>query len=191
MALGQALGRLCLPGDATEVLGDLFVPRAGRTLDLIFDSADNELLSLPFESIRLDDGTLGGLLVATRPNVQMLRRPTTLMALDAAVLAGPIKVLIAVGAPDELESGSPVLDHEHEVAGILDAVEEARRFENVEVRILEVGSPEAIGEAFARDQYHVLYLTCHRAGANRRPRTGFSFSRMSSEVNCRPSPTTS
>jgi len=76
-------------------------------------------------------------------------------------LAGPIKVLIAVGAPDEGHTGSAVLDHERELQNILDAVEVAQRHKNVEVRILEVGHPKVIAAAIERDAYHVLHLSCH------------------------------
>lgn len=69
-------------------------------------------------------------------------------------MAGPLKILVAVGAPDE--DRTLVLDQERELQNILDAVEAARRYENAEVRILEVGSPEQIGEALERDGFDVL-----------------------------------
>ena len=72
-----------------------------------------------------------------------------------------LKVLVAVGAPDEGASGSAVLDYERELQNILNAVEPLSRYENAEVRILEVGHPEEIARAIERDAYHVLHLSCH------------------------------
>jgi len=93
--------------------------------------------------------------------VVTLRRPVGIATTPQSPLAGPIKVLIAVGAPDEGHTGSAVLDHERELQNILDAVEVAQRHKNVEVRILEVGHPKVIAAAIERDAYHVLHLSCH------------------------------
>jgi hypothetical protein len=66
-----------------------------------------------------------------------------------------------VGAPDEEQTTAAVLDPERELQNILDAVEPAQRHENVQVRILEAGHPETIGDAIRSDAYHVLHISCH------------------------------
>ena len=117
-----------------------------------------EMLGLPFEALRLPDERL----LATHPSVVMLRRPPGLAASAGQPLAGPLKILVAVAAPDEGHTGSAVLDQERELQNILDAVEPAHRHGNAEVRILEVGHPDVIGAAMEADAYHVLHLSCHR-----------------------------
>ncbi len=158
-ALGRELRALCLPGGAGEALANLVdgCP-LGTLVEVCFEAGDPMLLGLPFEALRLPDDRL----LATQPPVVVYRRPAGLAAGDGQpLLAGPLKILVAVGAPDEGQTASVVLDQERELQSILDAVEPAQRHENVEVRILEVGHPEVIGDALAADAYHVLHLSCH------------------------------
>ncbi|HEU0016490.1 MAG TPA: CHAT domain-containing protein, partial [Longimicrobium sp.] len=155
--LGRALRDFCLPGDAGQALETLVDGAIGTVVEVCFEAEDPMLLGLPFEALRLpDDRTL-----ALQASVVMLRRPARLGAAEESALAGPLKVLVAVGAPDEGNTSAAVLDQEHELQNILDAVLVAQRHENVEVRILEVGNPEVIGDAIAADAYHVLHLSCH------------------------------
>lgn len=156
--LGRALRVLCLPGDAGEALANLVDGcGVGATVEVCFEAEDAALLGLPFEALRLPDDRL----LATHPSVVVLRCPLELDAGDGQPLAGPLKVLVAVGAPDVDRPSAALLDQERELQNIIDAVEVAQRHENVEVRILEVGHPEVIGDAFASDAYHVLHLSCH------------------------------
>jgi hypothetical protein len=156
--LGRALRDLCLPGGAGEALTNLADGcGVGTVVEICFEADDPELLGLPFEALRLPDDRL----LATLPSVVSLRRPIGIASNSQSPLAGPIKVLVAVGAPDEGNTGSAVLDYECELQNILDAVEVAQRHENVEVRILEVGHPNVIATAIERDPYHVLHLSCH------------------------------
>ncbi|MFN7768380.1 MAG: CHAT domain-containing protein [Planctomycetaceae bacterium] len=159
--LGRDLGTLCLPGDAATMLANLLRDRLlGTRCEVIFEADRPEWLSLPFEALRLTDGTL----LATQPGVATWRRPSpTSSATPTQIvpLAHPLKVLVAVGAPDEDRSKAVVLDHERELQVILDAVEPVQRHENCDVRILEVGHPEEIASALRQDPYHVLHLSCH------------------------------
>ncbi|MEM8963024.1 MAG: CHAT domain-containing protein, partial [Acidobacteriota bacterium] len=156
--LGHALRPFCLPGDASEAVTELVdgAP-VGTTVEIAFESDRPELLDLPFDALRLEDGRL----LSIAPNVVTMCRDRAGSMPPIEKLAGPLKILVAVGAPDEDKSSTVVLDQERELQNILDAVEGARRRENVEVRILEVGSPGQIGAAFERDAYHVLHLSCH------------------------------
>ena len=156
--LGQLLAALCLPGASGAALQALIDGLAlGQRLELAIESADPALLGLPFEALRLPDGRL----LATQPGVVMWRSPAGLVAPAQPPLAGPLKLLVAVGAPDEGLTRSAVLDQERELQSILDAVEPQNQLENFQVRILEVGHPGQIAQAFARDAYHVLHLSCH------------------------------
>ena len=156
--LGRELGALCFPGESGFALLALVngVP-AGMTIEVCWEADDPELLGLPFEASRLPDGSV----LALQPTVVTMRRPRTLAARATEPLAGPLKILVAVGAPDEGQSSGAVLDQERELQNILDAVDLTRHNENCEVRILEVGHPEVIGKAMEADAYHVLHLSCH------------------------------
>ncbi|MEA2676543.1 MAG: hypothetical protein QOJ81_684, partial [Chloroflexota bacterium] len=156
--LGRALRDFCFPGDSAEALASLVDGcGVGTVVEVCFEADDPELLGLPFEALRLPDDRI----LATLPPVVTVRRPVGVPAQEWAPLAGPIKVLAAVGAPDEGNTSSAVLDYEQEFQNILDAVEDAQRHENVQVRILEVCHPDVIAEAIERDPYHVLHLSCH------------------------------
>ncbi|MEM9998234.1 MAG: TIR domain-containing protein, partial [Bacteroidota bacterium] len=157
-ALGEALRDFCLPGGARAALAAMLsATRVGDTVEVWFEAADAELLGLPLEALRLGDGRV----LAVVPEVVVLRRVTDLAPLDFTPLPGPLKILVAVGAPDEGLSTAAVLDHERELQNILNATEQAHRSDTAQVRILEVGHPQAISEALERDDYHVLHLSCH------------------------------
>lgn len=146
-AFGRHLATLCLPGAAEGELAALVdAAPVGTTIEVCFETDDAVLLGLPFEALRLSDGRL----LAIQTAVVMLRRPLGLAASETPPLAGPLKILVAVGAPDEQLTGSAVLDQERELQMILDAVEPAQRHENVEVRILEVGHPDQIRKRQSR-----------------------------------------
>jgi len=156
--LGRELRDLCFPGGSGDAVANLIdgCP-VGTLVEVCVEAEGEDLLGLPFESLRLPDDRL----LATQPSTVMLRRPAGLVARETRPLAGPLKILVAVGAPDEDYTGSAVLDQERELQNILDAVAPAQRHENAEVRILEVGHPEVIGAALEADAYHVLHLSCH------------------------------
>ena len=156
--LGRELAKVCLPGESGQVLAELVSGSpVGTTVEVCFEANHPVLLGLPFEALRLP----GDVLLSVEANVIMLRRPTGIKPTDFSPLAGPLKILAAVGAPDEEHTSSTVLDIERELGNILNALEDARRDDNAAVRILEVGNPEVIGAAIERDVYHVLHISCH------------------------------
>ena len=158
LALGKALGAMCLPDGSGAALTSLIDGRGiGTVVEVMIEAEGAGLLGLPFEALRLPDGRL----LATQPAVVMLRRPRGIIPGDGVPLAGPLKILVAVGAPDEGNSTGPPLDQERELQNILDAVDLAALHENAQVRILEVGHPAQIGSALESDAYHVLHLSCH------------------------------
>lgn len=75
--------------------------------------------------------------------------------------AGPLKVLVAVAAPEETRTANAPLDTEAEMAAVLDAVAPIAAGTGAQVRILEVASLAAIGQALDQDAYHVLHLSAH------------------------------
>ncbi|MBU6354454.1 MAG: CHAT domain-containing protein, partial [Cyanobacteria bacterium REEB498] len=158
LALGRALAAFCLTQEAAEALTRLLDGvGVGSTVLVEIETADPELLGLPFEALRLPDGRL----LVIQPSVVLRRRLPATTLPPTAPLAGPLKLLVAVGAPDEGNTRSAVLDYEHELQLILDAVEPAQRLDNVQVKILEVGHPAQIAAAIEADAYHVLHLSCH------------------------------
>ena len=158
LALGHALAAFCLPPGAAEALARRVDGAGiGDTVLVEIEAEDPELLGLPYEALRLPDGRL----LAIQAPVVLRRRLPTPARHPFPPLAGPLKVLVAVGAPDEGSTRSVVLDHERELQNILDAVEPAQRRDNVAVKILEVGHPAQIAAAIEADAYHVLHLSCH------------------------------
>ena len=155
--LGDQLGQALCPADVGAALRQaLQAVNTNCTLDLCFESAEPALLALPFEALRID-----GLAPALVPGVSVRRRVADAPAGTWAAAASPLKILVAVGAPDEGKTHNTVLDLEHELQSILDAVEPRAHQGNAEVRFLEIGHPQQVRKALQRDAYHVLHLTGH------------------------------
>ena len=155
--LGDELGNLLFAGPVGSALNKAIAEFTcvGHELELIFETASPALLGLPFEAARLPDGRTPALL----PAVSVLRRVSGAPAAHHPPLAGPLKILAAVGAPDESQTHNAVLDLEHELQGILDALEKAAEHGNAQVRILEIGHPDAIRDALAADSRGVPYVS--------------------------------
>ena len=142
----------------TELINQL---RLGQGVDIVL-RASGQALRLPLELLRLpgptgsDEGPL-----SLRPGLTF-RRQVIGASLAAPVrLAGPVKVLAAVAAPEETSTKSPPLDVEQEMQDILDATQVVAADQQAFVRILEVASLEQISAALDRDAYHVLHLSAH------------------------------
>ena len=156
--LGRAVGKVVFPGTIALRLQELIgkASRKGATVNLFFETGDTELLSIPFEAARFEDGRAPVL----EAGVRIARRLGSETAAHDG-LPGPLKILVAVGAPDEGKTKSSVLDLEAELKTIIDAVEDARRFGNAFVKILEVAHPDEITKAMRERSYHVLHLSGH------------------------------
>ena len=156
--LGRALGAVLFPTPIDDALGRLMdeAAAASSSVEFVIETEDPKLLGIPFEAASLP----GGRIPALQAGLRMLRRYTPAKG-EQKPQAGPLKILVAVGAPDEGKTGSVVLDPERELQTILDAVERARRDGDVHVRILEVGSLDEIRKELRRQLYHVLYLSGH------------------------------
>ena len=156
-SLGDRLGEALCPADVgTALRAALLAVDTACTLDLCFESASTDLLELPFEALRID-----GLVPALMPGVSVRRRVAGGRGDVRVAAPSPLKILVAVGAPDEGKTQNSVLDLEHELQSILDAVEPRAHQGNAEVRFLEVGHPLQIEKALQQDAYHVLHLSGH------------------------------
>jgi tetratricopeptide (TPR) repeat protein len=157
--LGDAVGRVVFPAPVAASLTALLdeARASNQAVVLAFETADRDLLAIPFEAARLPEGRLPAL----EPGVRALRRHLGATAGAAGPLPGPLRILVAVGAPDEGKTKNSVLDIESELQTILDAVDAARAYGNAEVEILEVGHPDQIRSALLEKSYHVLHLSGH------------------------------
>ena len=156
--LGQALGAVLFPEEVDSALRGLLDKAAttGRQIEFVVETGEADLLSIPFEAASLSDGRVPALEAGLH-----MRRHYTAAKAEQQPQPGPLKVLVAVGAPDEGTTQSSVLDSERELQTILDAVEDAREHGAAYVRILEVGSLDEIRKELRRQPYHVLHLSGH------------------------------
>ncbi|MCA1568996.1 MAG: CHAT domain-containing protein [Chloroflexi bacterium] len=160
-----AIGRRLLAALLDEVaVGHLLALLDRSPLGTVVDIvtlAEGPALGLPYELMRLADGRP----LVTIPGAQMRRRVRGIDRPPPERLPGPLKILVAVGAPEETRTQNAPLDIEAEMQAILDAVGGAESAGRAQVRILEVGSPQQIEEALVADQYHVLHLSAHGSSA--------------------------
>ncbi len=166
LKLGDAVGRVVFSGEIATQLAALLQPGDAHTqeLELIFESESPHLLSIPFESARLPNS---GPIPALLPGVFLWRRAlSTSTPITKPPSPGPLKILVAVGAPDEGKAHGVVLDSELELQTILNAVQGAHDLGNAYVRVLEIGHPDQIGLALRQLGYHVLHLSGHGSSAN-------------------------
>jgi hypothetical protein len=125
----------------------------GTVLDVVIET-EGSALALPYELLRLPGGPL-----ATLPAVGVIRRLRGRGRDVAQPMPGPLKILVAVGAPHETgDSLTEPLDIEREMQAVLEAVGGLGHDRDAGVRILEVGSLDQIAAALEVDSYQVLHL---------------------------------
>ena len=169
---GRALAGVLLDQAGQELVAGLLDGLAPQDTAEVVLCAGGEALALPVELIRLGTaagGEIGPL--GLMPAVAVSRRPQAAPDGPGAgpaarvappPVAGPLKVLVAVAAPEETRTASPPLDAEAEMAAVLDATAPITAAGTAaQVRILEVASLPAIRQALAQDAYHVLHLSAH------------------------------
>jgi tetratricopeptide (TPR) repeat protein len=165
LAVGAALTRDLLDGEAGHGLVRAVVAAEsqGVALELGLQVVE-ELADLPWETLRLPttgDAAVSGPPLALHPNVQLFRAPATEDPAPAITIPGPLRILVAIGSPEEQNRRGELLDMELELKLILDAVEPARRKGGAVVRVLQRGTAAAIREALEGERYHVLHISCH------------------------------
>ena len=133
----------------------------GDGVDMVFE-ATGAASGLPFELLRLAalDGGSALRAVCLLPGVTVRRRVVAAPLAAPTTLAGPVKILAAIAAPDESETGNAPLDVEAEMQAVLDAVS-GLTAGGGQVRILEVASLGQIQAALTEAEYHVLHLSAH------------------------------
>ncbi|WP_149262445.1 CHAT domain-containing protein, partial [Actinomadura sp. K4S16] len=127
----------------------------GSAVDVVFE-LDRSVADLPVELVRL-----AGAPLVTMSAVRVRRRVPGAGGAVVGPLPGPLKILVAVSAPDEGSTRSAPLDVEAEMQAVLDAVADAHEQHGAQVRVLEVASSQQIATALQKDQYHVLHLSAH------------------------------
>jgi hypothetical protein len=164
LEIGEALTREVLEGPAGEALRQEVqkAEKLGFPLELGLEVEDS-LADLPWETLRLPAaGGIMGPPLALHPNVRLFRATTGLGATPALSIPGPLRILVAIGSPEEQNARGELLDMERELSRILDAVEPARKQARpAYVRVIERGTVAAIRKALQTERYHVLHVTSH------------------------------
>ncbi|MFI6762943.1 CHAT domain-containing protein [Micromonospora sp. NPDC050417] len=150
--LGQRLSAALFDADSLDQLTTLVAEATEGTVIDVVVTADGPAHELPFEILRLTDQRV----LATVEGVRFTRTMAGLPDRTHPPTPGPLKILVAVGAPEHTES--PALDIEAEMQAIVSVVGGLGR---AEVTILEVAGPQEIADALRRDAYHVLHLSAH------------------------------
>ncbi|MGH3980018.1 MAG: TIR domain-containing protein [Pseudonocardiaceae bacterium] len=155
--LRQQVGSVLLPGDVGGAAEQMLAELDAVTVVDVHVEASPALASLPFEAAVTPQGRTPVLL----PGVRMRRGVLGQRPDQVPPAPGPLKILVAVGAPDENKTPQARLDIEKEMGKILDAVASAVRDGRAQVHILEVASKDTIAAALIEDGYHVLHLSGH------------------------------
>ncbi|WP_433087718.1 CHAT domain-containing protein [Dactylosporangium sp. CA-052675] len=150
--LGQRLSRALFDADALDYVTVLLTAGVGGTVLDVVVEADGPAHELPFELLRLSDQRV---LVAV-DGVRLTRMVSGVRVPRHPASPGPLKILVAVGAPER--TANPPLDVEAEMQAIVSVVGGVGR---AEITILEVAGVAEIAEALRRDAYHVLHLSAH------------------------------
>ncbi len=161
---GHRLREALLDADAARRLTELIdTSPFGTAVDVVVEADGPAVLALPYELLRLADGRL----LATMPGVRFTRRVAGLRRAATGPLPGPLKILVAVAAPEETRTRNPPLDVEAEMQAIIDAVRGVAGSGAAQVTILEVAGLKQIADALSGqstdgdDFYHVLHLSAH------------------------------
>ncbi|MGH3567853.1 MAG: TIR domain-containing protein, partial [Pseudonocardia sp.] len=155
--LRQQVGLVLLPGEVGRATERLLAELDAITVADVQIEASPALASLPFEAAL----TTTGRTPVLQPGVRMRRCVIDRPPDRVPPAPGPLKILVAVGAPDENKTEQARLEIEKEMGSILDAVAPEVRHGRVQVRILEVANTGTIAAALAEDDYHVLHLSGH------------------------------
>ncbi|MEV8505490.1 CHAT domain-containing protein [Actinoplanes sp. NPDC051475] len=161
--MGRTLAGVVFDEAGQRLVADLVGGLRPRDEVEVVWRADGEALGMPVEVLRLT--TTGGEElgpVALIGGVSVRRQVRGAGSEREAVrLAGPLRVLAAVAAPEETRTRNAPLDVEAEMQALLDAVGDLAAGAGGQVRILEVASLSQIREALQESDFHVLHLSAH------------------------------
>jgi len=149
---GRLLGKSFLPAPVAAEL-EAMLAAAERTDQAIHVGLEipHGLSWLPWESLP----GAGGLPLALHPLVSLYRKVD---AGDASVLPGPLRIVVAIAAPDR--GNGPVLDYERELRNVLAAVRSARQ-DAADVQVVPFATAEAISTELKRGPVHLLHISSH------------------------------
>lgn len=152
--VGQLMAQAFLPGQVGDRLGEVLgAARAAHMPVRLGVHATGSVGGLPWEALT---GPHGGGPLVLHPMVALYRRIP--QAQSAAATPGPLRILVAIAAPESPRSG--VLNYEHELRAVLAAVRTARQG-HAQVRIVPFATAEAIRAELTAAAVHVLHLSGH------------------------------
>jgi hypothetical protein len=156
--VGATLGEVFTPGEVGAALAAVVesARRRGEVVRAAVHAADTAV-ELPWETLVLP-GRAGPLVLDEA--VQLFRSVQVDATVPVVGIRGPLRVLVVLASPEGADGGA-LLDLEHELATILDAVEPARKHARAHVRILNQGTLAAVREALSAESFHVLHVSCH------------------------------
>jgi hypothetical protein len=134
--LRQQVSSVLFPGEIGQASDQLLADLGTTTVVDLQVETSPALATLPFEVAVTPQGRTPVLL----PGIRMRRSVTGQRPDPVPPALGPLKILVAVGAPDEDKTPQARLDIEDEMGSILNAVAPAVRDERAQVRILEVAN---------------------------------------------------
>jgi len=150
--IGQLLAESFLPEPvASELKRVLAAAERVHQLVRVGLAVPLTLTGLPWEALPSPDGN-GPL--ALHPLVSFYRK---MDAGTAQLLPGPLRIVVAIAAPDSGEG--PVLDYEQELRNVLAAVRAARQ--SADVRVVPFATVAAIRAELDRGPAHVLHISGH------------------------------
>ena len=163
LALGRGLAEAFLPAAVQEALAAAVADaeQAGAALRLGVTVDEPGWADLPWETLTLR-GSARPLVL--EPRVELYRAVTGLGATPALAIPAPLRILVAIGSPDQDgdgEQAGELLDYEAELRRILDAVDPARRTGRASVRIVRRATLAELRKALSEQRFHVLHLSCH------------------------------
>ena len=164
-AVAVASAELLSVGRAGRLLGESFLRGpVSRELARVLGAAEAahqpvrlglavppEWTGLPWEALPAP----GGQPLALHPLVTFYRKT---QAPPGRVLAGPLRIVVAIAAPDF--GGGPLLDYERELRNVLAAVRSARQ-DAADVRVVPFATTAAIRDELGLGPAHILHISGH------------------------------
>ena len=157
---GVVLGEAFTADPVGAVLSGLIEDARGQGAGLrLAVCAEDAVADWPWEALVLPGADRS---LALTDAVQVFRAVDVDRMVPGVTIAGPLRILVVLASPEGTDGG-PLLDVEHELATVLDAVEPARKHTAAHVRVLNLGTLSAIREALTAERFHILHISCHAA----------------------------
>lgn len=149
---GELAGESFLPHELSLKLTELLLEATSRHQPLRIGVVPGRFGSVPWEAI---PDPITGQPLALHPLVHLYRQAS---GAAPTPIPGPLRIVVAIAAPDE--SGGAVLNYEHELRAVLNAVRVARH-DAADVRVVEYATVDSIRAALTEAPAHVLHLSGH------------------------------